>query len=492
MLTKEDISQIEEKGITIKEIDRQIELFKKGVPYVNILKPATVNDGILQFSDDDIFNYCSLFQNFAANNKILKFVPASGAATRMFKDLYSFLNDNDLEKHKSVKEVINRISEFAFYDELVEILNKQSYNLGNLSHSHLIKFIVDKIGLNYGNLPKAFIKFHKYENKARTALEEHLVEGALYAKSMENDVHIHFTLSPEHIEMYNTLIKNILSDYENEFNVKFHLQYSIQSPSTDTIAVDMNNLPFRDENNKLVFRPAGHGALIHNLNNLNADIIFIKNIDNVVPDKYKNDTLMYKKAIAGLLIHLQNKMFYFQEVISKGNVGDNVIKEIKEFYLTYFHLNVQSDDILYLKQLLFRPIRVCGMVKNQGEPGGGPFWVKDESAVSLQIVESSQINLNDIEQNNIFSNSTHFNPVDIVCTFKDYKGNKYDLINFVDPNTSFISQKTKDGKPLKALELPGLWNGAMAYWNTIFVEVPIETFNPVKTINDLLRSKHLN
>ncbi len=486
MFSEKDLAQINKRGVDISEIYRQIELFRKGVPYVNLAKPATIGDGILCFSDEEINNYIKTYDNYSTNHTVIKFVPASGAATRMFKDLYLFLDEKDLSKFSSVRQVLERIDEFAFADELKALLpDNQPYTI--------IHYLLNKEGLNYGNLPKAFIKFHRYADGSRTALEEHLVEGAMYATCQTNNVLIHFTISPEYIDLFNDLVRRELSNYEKKYGVKYHIGFSIQHPSTDTVAVDEENKPFRNQDGSILFRPAGHGALIHNLNNLNADLVFIKNIDNVVPDRLKSETVKYKKAIAGLLVKIQNKIFEFQKWIDNDCLDDTKVSEIKDFYKQYLHLELTDTSIQGLKYILFRPIRVCGMVKNEGEPGGGPFWIFDKNGnISLQIVESSQINLNDSDQNTKFKASTHFNPVDLVCSLKNYKGEKYNLLNYVDPETSFISVKTKDGKAVKALELPGLWNGAMAYWNTIFVEVPIITFNPVKIINDLLRPQHLN
>ncbi len=493
MFLEKDYKQIESRGIKIDEIYRQIELFKKGVPYVNIAKPATIHDGIIPLSEKEIADYIQLYESYRNKHKILKFVPASGAATRMFKDLYAYLDESSFEKFPSVKQVIDNIKQFAFYEDVKETLQRDGLSIEQVEPKIIIEYILHSKGLNYGSLPKAFIKFHNYSEGARTSFEEHLVEGALYATSADNVVFIHFTLSPEHIQYYENLKKSKLQEYVSRFNVQYELSYSIQSPSTDTIAVDLNNEPFRTENGSLLFRPAGHGALIHNLNNLDADIIFIKNIDNVLPDALKTDTEIYKKALAGLLITIQDKLYDLQIKIESDNANSELFKEINTFYQSYFHFNPNVQNIENARKLLFRPLRVCGMVKNQGEPGGGPFWVYDENqSISLQIVESSQINLSDQDQKNKFKSSTHFNPVDLVCSIKNYKGEKYNLLHFVDPDTSFISSKTKDGKPIKALELPGLWNGAMANWNTIFVEVPITTFCPVKTINDLLRNEHLN
>lgn len=491
MFTDKDFIQIKAQGISIQEIEKQLFFFKNGFPFVNLSKPVVPDDGIIRLNADEEKKYIEQFESYSKQHKLLKFVPASGAATRMFKDLYSFVEGNDnIEKYPSVKQVVENINKFAFYDELKSVLNKNRIDINNAEPKTIIEYILFEKGLNYGSLPKALLLFHKYSEGSRTSMEEHLVEGALYSTSYNNEAFLHFTVSPEHQNGFETLLNQKMHLYKNKYQIHYNVSFSNQLSSTDTIAVDLNNEPFRDKNGKLVFRPAGHGALINNLNQIDADLIFIKNIDNVVPDKLKESTVIYKKAIAGLLVFLQQKIFEFQEAIDHKKL--DIIPQIRDFYKLYFHLNISPKEE-EIKKILFRPIRVCGMVKNEGEPGGGPFWIRDDkNNESLQIVESSQINMNNAKQVDIFKSATHFNPVDLVCSIKNYKGEKYNLLDFVDTNTGFISQKSKDGKPLKAMELPGLWNGAMAHWNTIFVEVPIITFNPVKTINDLLRPQHLN
>jgi hypothetical protein len=369
-------------------------------------------------------------------------------------------------------------------------------------HTHeynsIIDFLLLEKGLNYAALPKGLLKFHKYNNTSRTAFEEHFVEAADYSSDIHGEASIHFTLSPEHIYKFKNLIQHTIEGYEQNLNVRFNITYSIQKPGTDTIAVDLNNQPFCESDGSLLFRPGGHGALLENLNELNGDIIFIKNIDNIVPDRLKEETYKYKKAIGGLLVEFQEEVWKYLRLLEAGNVHEDLLDEIIQF--TNDQLNIplafsaslsNDEKVKILFSKFNRPIRVCGMVKNEGEPGGGPFWTKNSNGeLSLQIVESSQIDMDNTEQKNIFKSSTHFNPVDLVCGVKDYKGFNFNLLNYTDPATGFISIKSKDGRELKALELPGLWNGAMADWITIFVEVPIITFNPVKTVNDLLREEH--
>jgi hypothetical protein len=513
MFSKNDIEEFQLKGIDTATIALQIENFKKGFPFINLSKPATYNDGICFFENGEIATFVSIFDEEIPQRDVLKFVPASGAASRMFQTLYTFRdNFKDSEKNliafendksfNSVYKFITQLTKFAFYDDLKQIMQSHHLDIDVCLQQHdffsIISYLLDDKGLGYGNLPKALLKFHRYESVSRTAVEEHLVEAAHYAIKQDN-ASIHFTLSPEHIEKFNAHIEGIKYFYEEKFKLKFNITYSVQKTSTDTVAVDMDNNLFRNSNGKIIFRPAGHGALIENLNDLQGDIIFIKNIDNIVPDKLKELTYLYKKVIGGYLIHLQRITFKYLHLLKKRQLDVNKYDEIIDFaakqLLIYFpesfHSLTEKERMDYLFTKLNRPIRICGMVKNEGEPGGGPFWVKQANGeISLQIVESSQINVNNTQQNQIFRAATHFNPVDLVCGVKDFEGKPFNLKQFVEPSTGFISIKSKDGKNLKAQELPGLWNGAMANWISIFVEVPIITFNPVKTINDLLRVEH--
>lgn len=501
MFTEKDISQMKKMGINPLVAEKQLESFKKGFPFINLQRPATPGDGIFVLTREQIEKFIHVYEKESIHENILKFVPASGAATRMFKDLFSFIEEWDgteseenQKKFKNVFKVISELKNFAFYKELNTLL-KEKYNIDLSSgiktkdYKNVISEILNEAGLNYGNLPKALLKFHTYYDNTRTSLEEHLVEGALYSITSKNKVNIHFTVTPEHLNLFKQRLEKVLPKYENQFQVKFNITYSIQKPSTDTLAVTMENEPFRGNDGHLLFRPGGHGALIENLNEQDASLVFIKNIDNVVPDHLKLETVKYKKAIGGLLLKLKTNIFSFLQRIEKGENSPELVSEINQFYKEYFHLKLDLK-ILEWKKILNRPIRVCGMVKNEGEPGGGPYWEGANDSISLQVIESSQVNNSNDNQLNIFKKATHFNPVDLVCYLKDFKGNKFDLLQFIDLNTGFISKKSKDGRDLKALELPGLWNGAMSDWNTIFVEVPIITFNPVKTINDLLRKEH--
>ena len=496
-----------EKGISEEAILNLIDIFRKGIPFLKLSAPAVLEYGIKKFDKIKQAELCHLFDASSQSVSILKFVPASGAASRMFKDMFTLREKClkgilDDKSENAVKDFFKNITHFAFFNELKKIMTDDNVNFEKcLSDNDFITvsdYILSEKGLNYANTPKALIKFHDYGNFVRAAVEEHLVEGALYCKNKKNEIFLHFTISPEHKHNFVSLIEKVITYYSDFFNVTYNISYSIQKPSTDTIAVDLNNEPFRDNDGSLLFRPAGHGALIENLNACEEEIIFIKNIDNIVPDRLKDTTVKYKKIIGGLLIHIKDKVKEYLTLL-ESEVNKEKLFEIVHFAKNELFINIEpsllSDEkklSLFLYKKLNRPIRVCGMVVNEGEPGGGPFWVenRETNEISLQIVESSQIDINDDAQSVFLKKATHFNPVDLVCWIYDYKGNKFDLPNYVDKKTGFISVKSKDGRELKALELPGLWNGAMADWITVFVDAPLITFNPVKTIDDLLRKEH--
>ena len=505
MLNAKDLELLAAKGISKEQIEEQLACFVKGFPYLGIAASAAVEKGIMVISQEQQATYMEAWDAYLAKNKkIVKFVPASGAASRMFKNLFEFLSADYSEPQNAFeKKFFDEIQKFAFYDALNnKCIENESKDIpalvANGEYKAVVANLLEAKGLNYGQLPKGLLLFHSYANTARTAMEEHLAEGAMYAKNNAGEVNIHFTVSPEHKPLFEQLVANKVSEYEEKFSVKYDLSFSVQKPSTDTIAANMENGPFRDKNDNLLFRPGGHGALIENLNDVEADVVFVKNIDNVVPDSFKCSTVIFKKVIAGVLVSLQERIFSYLELIDSGKYTHEQVEEMIHFLQE--DLCIKNPDtklledaelILYIKNKLNRPLRVCGMVKNVGEPGGGPFLaVNPDGTISLQILESSQIDLKDPEKKAMFEKGTHFNPVDLVCALKNYKGEKFNLPEYVDKNTGFISYKSKDGRELKALELPGLWNGAMSDWNTIFVEVPIETFNPVKTVNDLLRTEH--
>lgn len=503
MISKADHALLAKKGISAEQVAEQLKTFKTGFPFLKLEGAATVSKGILNPSEQEIEAYLKDWDGYcAAGNAILKFVPASGAASRMFKDLFSFLSaEYDVPTTDFEKNFFANIEKFAFYSDLDDMcIKNKSLSIKELMEKGQYKDVVfnllDFTGMNYGSLPKGLLKFHTYNDDARTSAEEHFVEGALYAAT-NGVVKLHFTVSPNHKALFEELVAERKAYYENLFNVKYDISFSEQKQSTDTIAADAENAPFR-ENGALVFRPGGHGALIENLNDIDADVIFIKNIDNVVPDRLKPDTVTYKKLLAGILVNTQQKVFEYLNIIDSGKYTHEQVQEMIRFLQQ--NLQCRNTDIkdmedcdlvLYLRKKFNRPMRVCGMVKNVGEPGGGPFLAyNQDGTVSLQILESSQIDMANADAKAMFENGTHFNPVDLVCAVKNYKGEKFNLPQYVDKNTGFISNKSKNGRELKAMELPGLWNGAMSDWNTIFVEVPLVTFNPVKTVNDLLRDVH--
>lgn len=504
MLSPKDLEQIERKGISEQQIKKELEEFKTGFPFLKLDAAASIGNGIIATSAEDVKRYTEAWNAYKAEGKkIVKFVPASGAASRMFKNMFAFLTaDYDVPTTDFEKTFFDNVVKFAFYPALNAMCEKNEGKniealMGEGNYKAVVANLLESNGLNYGQLPKGLLLFHSYEDGARTPLEEHLVEGALYADS-KGMVHIHYTVSPEHRALFEKKVADTKDKYEKAYNVKYDITFSEQKPSTDTIAVNPDDTPFRNADGSLLFRPGGHGALIENLNEIPADVVFIKNIDNVVPDRLKADTVTYKQVIAGVLVSLQEKAFEYLRLLDEGTYNHEKLEEIIRFVQRDLccrkHDIKELEDaelVIYLRSKLNRPMRVCGVVKNVGEPGGGPFLTyNQDGTVSLQILESSQIDKSNTEYMKMFTEGTHFNPVDLVCAVKNYKGEKFNLPDYVDRTTGFISSKSKNGKDLKALELPGLWNGAMSNWNTVFVEVPLSTFNPVKTVNDLLREQH--
>ena len=505
MLTCEDKELLKQKGITEEQIAEQLACFEKGFPFLQLAGAASVdNNGIMVPDSEAQKKYLEAWDAYMQGpSKIVKFVPASGAASRMFKNMFEFLGaDYDVPTTDFEKKFFDHIHSFAFFNDLnAACMDNTGKTINALLEERQYKAIVSNLleaaGLNYGALPKGLLKFHRYADGVRTPLEEHLVEGALYAAGKSGEANVHFTVSTEHRQLFQQLVDAKVAEYEAKYGIRYHVSFSEQKPSTDTVAADMENKPFRDKG-KLLFRPGGHGALIENLNDLDADVVFIKNIDNVVPDRLKGDTVTYKKLLAGVLVTLQAKAFDYLRLLDGGHYSHDQLEEIIRFVQRDLRCRradlkqlEDADLVIYLRKKLNRPMRVCGMVKNVGEPGGGPFLAYNpDGTVSLQILESSQIDMKDPEKKAMIEQGTHFNPVDLVCAVRDYKGNKFNLLNYVDKATGFISYKSKGGKELKALELPGLWNGSMSDWNTVFVEVPLSTFNPVKTVNDLLREQH--
>ena len=494
MLSKDDKKQLSEKGFDLQQVEKQIKNFINGFPFADITQAATLNNGIKFIDDTEKKSLISIYDAFSENNKITKFVPASGAASRMFKNLYGFLDKNiSVEQDEFINTFYNNISKFAFYNDLKSTLEKDNINISEDRIKDLISYLLNDKGLNYGNLPKGLLLFHKYENEIRTAFAEHLTEASLYAKSKDGMSNLVFTVSGEHKELFIDLFNKIKPIYESKYKTTFSIEFTEQLASTDIIAVNLDNTLYKNEDGDFLFRPGGHGALIENLNKITSDLIFIKNIDNIVHEKYFTDTIEYKKIIAAVLVQVKAKIYFHLKSIDNNTSNLDEVKTFIENELYYIFPKSVSVDINACRKILDRPIRVCGMVKNEGEPGGGPFWVKNiDTSLQLQIVESSEIDKNNTNKKQILESSTHFNPVDIVCSTTDYMGNRFDLSDFVNHNAGFISEKSVNGKTIKAQELPGLWNGAMANWNTIFVEVPVSTFNPVKTVNDLLRKHHQN
>lgn len=488
----QDLKQIQQRGSSVESVNYQMTCFKNGFKYCTLDRAATINDGIVQLDEDVIEEWLADYPFLMEGKKSVKFVPASGAATRMFKELYGYLSDDSPVVEEKAMLFLQQIPNYPFYEALSAVLRCDGSDIDQLIQAHdykkIIHYLLDPVGLNYGNQAKGLLPFHRYDKEIHTAAEEHLVEAALMAQGHALCT-VHFTVSPQHQKDFESLMQKVVPLYEKRFDVSYNIEYSVQDPATDTIAAELNNTPFRDENGQLLFRPAGHGALINNLNNIDADLVFVKNIDNVASEEKVASTIQYKKLMAAYAVQLQNRVFQYLKELEAGEVDEMLLCEILDFAESDLMISLEDDfsvDSLFEK--LNRPIRVCGMVKNEGEPGGGPFWVVNaEEEIGLQIVESSQINKEDKEQVEIMQQSTHFNPVDMVCCLKNYKGEKFNLLNYVDPDTAFISSKSYGDRILKALEAPGLWNGAMSQWITLFVEVPIETFNPVKTVFDLLR-----
>ena len=504
MLNNNDLQQIAKRGITEEQVNHQLEQFKTGFPVLRLEAAASVGNGVLAPSAEERQRYIDRWNQYKAEgHQIVKFVPASGAASRMFKDMFAFVDaPYDEPQTAFEREYFDGIKKFAFHKALCDKCREnEGKSLRELldegNYKAVARQMLVKEGLNYGQLPKGLLLFHNYEEGPRTPMEEHLVEAALYAAS-NGEASVHFTVSHDHLELFKAKVAEKANQYAEKFGVKYNISFSEQKPSTDTIAANPDGTPFRQDDGSLLFRPGGHGALIENLNEIEADVVFIKNIDNVVPDRLKEPTVEYKQLLAGILVSLQEQAFAYLRLLDTGSYTHAQLEEIIRFVqrdLCCRKSDIKqledADLVIYLRNKLNRPMRVCGVVKNVGEPGGGPFLTYNpDGTVSLQILESSQIDKKNEEYMRMFTEGTHFNPVDLVCATRDYKGNAFNLPQFVDPQTGFISQKSKNGRELQALELPGLWNGAMSNWSTVFVEVPLETFNPVKTVNDLLRPQH--
>ena len=506
MWNEKDKQLMTNKGITEPVIEAQLKRFETGFPWLKLEAAATVGKGIMRLDSKQQTHCIKLWKEFQSGGATIeKFQPASGAASRMFKDLFAFINEGKSAPETDFeKKFFDGITMFAFYPQLnktcVALYKENVSELVQAGrYADVLRALLLPEGMNYGALPKALLCFHRAAaGIVHTPLEEHLEEGAQYAADVNRRVCIHFTVSPEHRTGFEKLIKAKVPLMEKVWGVKYDISLSEQKASTDTIAVNMDNTPYRDGKDSLLFRPAGHGALLENLNERDADVVFIKNVDNVVPLRLRSVTTRYKKVIGGYLIQVQRQLKKYLEMLDKGKVKSGELKEMLRFATNTLCIIDKATSQMdgealatWLRDKFNRPIRVCGVVPNEGEPGGGPYLAYNaDGSASPQILESAQINPEDPAAVEMMRSGTHFNPVDLVCYIKDYKGIKFDLRKFVDVETGFISVKSKDGVEIKALELPGLWNGSMSNWNTIFIEVPIDTFNPVKTVNDLLRRTH--
>ncbi len=507
LFSAQDLEQLTSIGISLEEALRQVSDIRSGFPYLDIYASASLEQGIVRVDRDEEAYYMDRWSEYLnqPTASVCKMVPASGAASRMFKHLFAFLEKGQEQPQEgsSVRTFFDNISHFAFYDRLGEVCLRNSWkSIPKLIASGQYQDIIDNLlsdkGLGYGSMPKGLLLFHTYAKGSCTAAEEHLVEGALYAKHIDGKVRIHFTVSPEHRQAFEKTLGHTKGYYEDKYGVRYEISYSEQKPSTDTLALHPDGSLFRREDGKLLLRPGGHGALISNLSDLDADIVFIKNIDNVVPDHLKCATIMSKKLLGGILVVIRKQLFGYMRLLTDGKPSHSQLMEMLTFAKDNLCIQapegITSDDLelqAWLQARFDRPLRVCGMVRNQGEPGGGPFIIREsDGTTSLQILESSQINLAEDDQRALFQSGSYFNPVDLVCSLRNHRGEPYNLLQYVNPKTAFIASKTQAGQELLALERPGLWNGAMHHWNTIFVEVPIETFNPVNEVNDLLRPEH--
>ena len=498
MFTKEDIAQIEQRGSSVQTVEEQVERFKKGFPWMKIVAPATPEKGIQVLDDAAAEAACKYYEGAKINGKC-KFVPASGAASRMFKDLFSGLDalkaGKELADDAPAAKFVDKIAEFAFYTP--ELFGQETCKCPEYRKDVLAKTLTDE-GLGYGAKPKGVLKFHKYtDGEIRTAFAEHLVEAQNYMRNEDGSANLVVTISPEHQHLFEEAYAEVKAAYEAKYGVKYDICFTFQDKATDTVAVDVENKPFRTETDSLLFRPAGHGALIYNLNNIKDEVVSIKNIDNVANERLLPETAKWKKVLLGKALELRDTLHgYLRQLDVEATPA--LCDEIETFLENTLCVTLPASAdfearVAAIRAKLDRPVRVAGMVKNQGEPGGGPFIIAEkDGSTSLQVLESVQINMSDEHAKNALASATHFNPVDIVCCLHNYKGESFDLLKYVDEDAGFISSKSYQGRELKALELPGLWNGAMSNWNTLFVEVPLETFNPVKVVLDLLRPAHQN
>lgn len=501
--SQEDLSLLSQSGISLEEATRQLNLLKRGCASLDIISAASLEQGIFRISQEQMGQYLEGWHDYLMHGerKIVKFVPASGAATRMFQLLYEIEEGKPLTDNQ--KRFFDHIEEFAFWEELnAACLRNDWRTISKLAETEQYKTIannlLEKQGLNYGNSPKGMLFFHRYhEQRSRTPIGEHMAEGAMYTKDQEGKVRIHFTVSPEHWDHFKAVVDRCIPYFQDKYGVVYDVSLSVQKDDTRTLALGEDHRPFREKEDHLLLRPGGHGALISNLNEIDAEIVFIKNIDNVLPDHLKSSTVMYKKLLGGILLHVRERIFGYLRQLKKGKTSEGLLNEILDFMEEILCIRHQNREVLqenelieYIRGKLNRPIRVCGMVLNEGEPGGGPYLIREtDGSTSLQILESSQIGNNKEDQEKMLQGK-YFNPVDLCCSLVDFEGKPFDLYQFVNEQTSFISTKSISGKRATILERPGLWNGAMHHWNTLFVEVPLETFSPVKTVLDLLKPEH--
>jgi hypothetical protein len=516
-LSRDDHIQMQSLGISGEQVRSQIRIFRKPLFFARLRRTCTLGDGIQRISSDALGHYIQLQEEAAREGRFTKFVPASGAASRMFKFLFEIYGQNlpaAIEEFRGQADKgEQRASDFlcfqdgirtlAFFEDLKAVMDREGLSveklLGQNQWQEILKHLLTREGLDYGSLPKGLLKFHRYPSGNRTAFEEHLVEAVHTVRDDKGICRLHLTVSPEHEEAFRQFFDRIRLKYEQQFQCLLEVTFSVQKHSTDTIAVDLENRPFREKKGRLLFRPGGHGALLSNLANIGGDLIYIKNIDNILPDRLRELTILWEKVLGGLLVETQKTVFGYVRQLEEGSRDAGLFEMAMDFAKNRFLIpepkafkewSVEKKRNFLLNRLN-RPLRVCGMVKNEGEPGGGPFWVEGRDGnLSVQIVERAEIDPQSNEQQAIWGSSSHFNPVDLVCAVRDFRGNSFHLEDYVNPEAVFISQKSKDGRDLRSLELPGLWNGAMAEWITLFVEVPIATFSPVKTINDLLKPEH--
>lgn len=498
--TDRDIKQIEALGTSRESVEFQHRRFVDGFPDIKLSSIVSKGNGLSSLSPEELDSAIELFDKEATKHKLVKFVPASGAASRMFKLLYNYLEGAASLSDSDIQNYFKGVGKFAFSDELIAELGPDYNSLIEGGDKSVVERLLSEKGLSYGTLPKALLTFHKYEDGTTTkAIDEHLIEGAEYCVGSDRVVSLHFTVSVEHLELIEAHLNSVVSFYETKFKVKYDISFSVQDISTNTLAVQLDNTPFRTESGDLLFRPGGHGALLKNLSEIDSDIIFIKNIDNVAAGWLLEDTVKYKKALGGTLLKIEKQLFDYCKVLEgEESIDDKLESEIVDFlesslgYKVTLKFNMFSKEERrdYIFSILNRPTRVCGVVKSSNT-GGGPFWVlESDGSETLQLVETDQINREDGLQQTILGSSRYANITDLVCGVKNYRGERFNLMDYSDPDTGFISQKSLGGESLKAMELPGLWNGAMSNWNTMFVEVSITTFNPVKTVLDLLKPEH--